>query len=633
MHLPTPLMRVNTPFHFTTARVLKFQLLQTLKPSQFHSITPLMARPKRAASNQDSNDVSEDSHETKRSRPDLSQPHPNANQTEDFGIVLRDFYPPEMSNARCKAYIDGEIERPIETLEKACRNTADKRRSVSAGKVVVHWFKTDLRTNDNRALHKASELAQQHKIPLICLYILSPEDLTAHLISPARVDFALRTLEQLQQDLGKLDIPLYVETQHKRKNIPSRVIELCQQWEAKNLHANIEYEVDELRQDAKLVELCAENDISFELDHDTCVVTPGAFSTKTGGQYAVYTPWFRSWIAFLKENPDYLELSDNPGSNPSNTRETLKDLFDCKIPSAPKNKQLSKNEKTLFKKLYPAGEHEALQRLDAFLKEKGQEYEATRNIMAKHNTSILSPYFASGVLSARTAVSKAKRVNNDHLDKHFLGLMTWISEVAWRDFYRHVLTHWPFIGMNKCFKPEHTNIEWEYDTDQFQAWCDGKTGYPVVDAAMRQLRETAWMHNRVRMVVSSFLSKDMLIDWRRGERFFMESLIDGDFASNHGGWGFGSSTGVDPQPYFRVFNPTRQSERFDPDGEYIRRWVPELRDIKSSAIHEPYARGAGPVAEKNGYPRPIVEHSAGRTKALERFKAALQKAPNKESKK
>lgn len=176
--------------------------------------------------------------------------------------------------------------------------------------------------------------------------------------------------------------------------------------------------------------------------------------------------------------------------------------------------------------------------------------------------------------------------------------------------------------MNKCFKPEFTNLEWEYDLAQFNAWCEGKTGFPIVDAAMRQLKHSAWMHNRTRMIVSSFLSKDLLIDWRLGEQFFMKHLIDGDFASNHGGWGFGSSTGVDPQPYFRIFNPLRQSERFDPNGDYIRHWVPELRNIEGSAIHDPYGRGARETAEKNGYPRPIVNHSESRSKALERYKKA-----------
>lgn len=182
-------------------------------------------------------------------------------------------------------------------------------------------------------------------------------------------------------------------------------------------------------------------------------------------------------------------------------------------------------------------------------------------------------------------------------------------------------------SMNKCFKPEFTNLEWEYDESKFNMWCEGKTGFPIVDAAMRQLKQDKWMHNRTRMVVSSFLSKDLLIDWRRGERYFMENLIDGDFASNHGGWGFGSSTGVDPQPYFRIFNPLRQSERFDPDGEYIRQWVPELRNIRGREIHEPYARGAEVVAQKSGYPRPMVDHATSRDRALKQYKRASENGP------
>ncbi|KAJ5167604.1 uncharacterized protein N7482_003198 [Penicillium canariense] len=562
-------------------------------------------------------------HDRKRGKPDLRQPHPNAKQTEEFGIVLRDYYPPEMSNERCQAYADGTIERPIETLENACKDTVDTRRAVTPGKAVVHWFKSDLRLHDNRALGTAFQLAKDHQIPLIGVYILSPEDFAAHLTSPARVDLILRTLKQLQRDLAELDIPLYVETQEKRKGIPSRIVDLCQEWEAKHLCANIEYEVDELRRDARLVRLCAEKDIDFTPSHDTCVVTPGALVTGTGKQYAVYTPWFRSWLRFLKENPDYLEPSEEPGSNPGDARKQFPDLFGCQIPAMLGNKKLSDVERKRFEDLWPAGEHEALQRLDKLLEEKCSWYGETRSLLSGEHTSALSPYFASGALSARTAVTTAKRANKNHLDRYDQGYASWISEVAWRDFYKHVLVHWPFICMNKCFKPEHTNIEWEYDTDQFQAWCDGKTGFPIVDAAMRQLKHCAWMHNRTRMVVSSFLSKDLLTDWRRGERFFMEHLIDGDFASNHGGWGFGSSTGVDPQPYFRIFNPMRQSERFDPDGEYIRRWVPELRDVKGTAIHAPYDRGAGGTAEQNGYPKPIVEHAASRDRALARYKSAL----------
>lgn len=177
--------------------------------------------------------------------------------------------------------------------------------------------------------------------------------------------------------------------------------------------------------------------------------------------------------------------------------------------------------------------------------------------------------------------------------------------------------------MNKPYKPAYADIEWSYDMNHFKAWCEGKTGFPIVDAAMRQLNHTGYMHNRPRMVVASFLSKDLLIDWRMGEKYFMENLVDGDFASNSGGWGFSASVGVDPQPYFRIFNPLRQSERFDPDGAYIRQWVPELKDLDNKQIHEPYSRGAGDKAKKNGYPRPIVQHGECRARALAAYKAAL----------
>ncbi len=177
--------------------------------------------------------------------------------------------------------------------------------------------------------------------------------------------------------------------------------------------------------------------------------------------------------------------------------------------------------------------------------------------------------------------------------------------------------------MNKPFKPEYTNIEWLYDMEKFDAWCTGRTGYPIVDAAMRQINHMGYMHNRCRMIVASFLAKDLLIDWRMGERYFMEHLIDGDFASNNGGWGFSASTGVDPQPYFRIFNPLLQSEKFDMEGEYIRKWVPELKDVQGKAIHDPYGRGAGKIAEKAGYPRFIVDHKQSRERTLARYKAGI----------
>lgn len=178
--------------------------------------------------------------------------------------------------------------------------------------------------------------------------------------------------------------------------------------------------------------------------------------------------------------------------------------------------------------------------------------------------------------------------------------------------------------MNKPFKPEYSNITWSYDEEHFAAWCEGRTGFPIVDAAMRQLNHLGYMHNRCRMIVASFLAKDLLLDWRKGEKYFMEHLIDGDFASNSGGWGFGASVGVDPQPYFRIFNPLLQSEKFDPNGDYIRKWVPELKGLTSKEIHDPYNRGAGPKAKKTGYPKQIVDHKGCRERALSAYKDGIE---------
>jgi deoxyribodipyrimidine photo-lyase len=375
----------------------------------------------------------------------INTPHPGAQQAEDFGIVLREFYPPEMSNARCEAYNNGILERPIDTLNRAYAEADQSRKSIKPRNAVVHWFKGDLRLQDNRALKMASELAAKNDIPLICIYIMSPQDLTAHLCSPARVDFTIRNLKVLQQKLDKLDVPLYMETQERRRDVPGRIAELCEQWGASHLFANIEYEVDELRREAKLVRLLAEKGVAFETAHDSCVVTPGALQSQQGRQYAVYSPWYRSWMAYLHQHDRNLNVLDAPGKNPESARKHFKDLFDCQIPDAPENKRLSDEERQRFEKMFPEGEEEAVKRLDTFIKTKAKDYNKMRSMVDAQHTSILSPYFAAGVLSARTAVSKAKDANNGYLDGKNAGLASWISEVAWRDFYKHVLVNWPFI--------------------------------------------------------------------------------------------------------------------------------------------------------------------------------------------
>ena len=543
---------------------------------------------------------------------------------EQYNIVDRQFYPPEMTNERCAQYSSNRLERPMQSLNQAQQMTADARDTIDVNLAVVHWFKCDLRTYDNKSLHLASKLAKSQGVPLICLHIISPQDYKAHMTSPVRVDFVLRTLEVLKEDLAKLDIPLYVETLENRKNIPDRILDLCDKWGASHLFCNIEYEVDELRREALMTKKGLERGIAFTAVHDTCVVAPGELSSGTGGQYAVYSPWYRAWVAYIHRHPQHLQTFDTPSSNPSASRQDFNDIFESNIPDAPDNKRLTDEEKKRFRSMWPPGEHEAHARLDKFLKEKAGKYKDTRNFPAANATAMLSVHLSSGTLSARTAVARARDANiTDALDGGNTGIKGWISEIAWRDFYKHVLVNWPYVCMNKPFKPEYTNIKWEYDEGLFRKWCTGLTGFPFIDAAMRQLNHMGYMHNRARMGVASFLAKDLLIDWRRGERYFMEHLIDGDFASNNGGWGFSASTGVDPQPYFRIFNPHLQSEKFDPDGQYIRKWVPELANVRGKAIHDPYERGAEREAKKNGYPKPCVDHKASRARALARYKEGL----------
>ncbi|EME83648.1 uncharacterized protein MYCFIDRAFT_47206 [Pseudocercospora fijiensis CIRAD86] len=543
---------------------------------------------------------------------------------EKVGIVQREFYPPEMSNERCKQYNDGEIPRPSKLLEDAIAATKKEREKIKTGETVVHWFKRDLRQYDNRGLRAASELAKKNNANLVCMFIVSPEDYQAHFTSKARVDFDLRTLEVLKQDLAEKNIPLYVKTMEKRAKVLPHILSLCEEWNAKHLFCNIEYEVDELRRETQLIKQGLKKGISVNCLHDDVVVKPGDLMSGAGKQYSVYTPWYRAWVKFIHEHPYVLNVSEAPDANPDSAKQKFKDIFDAAIPPAPENKRLSEEDRKRLASIWPAGEHEAQERLQRFLKEKINKYKDTRNFPSANSTSNLSAHFSAGSLAARTAIRAAREANTaNKLDAGIQGIITWISEIAWRDFYKHVLSHWPYVCMFKPFKYEYSDIEWEYNDEHFQRWTAGTTGFPIVDAAMRQCKQTAYIHNRCRMIVASFLAKDLLLDWRQGEKYFMENLIDGDFASNNGGWGFSASTGVDPQPYFRIFNPWLQSEKFDASGEYIRKWVPELKNIKGKAIHDPYGRGAAKEAEKAGYPRPMVEHSMARKRALERYKGGL----------
>ena len=264
---------------------------------------------------------------------------------------------------------------------------------------------------------------------------------------------------------------------------------------------------------------------------------------------------------------------------------------------------------------WPAGEQEAQRRLRDFTAHRIAEYHEARDLPAIPGTSRLSPYLAQGLLSPRQCLAAARSLPGPGSD-------TWVSELIWREFYRHVLIAWPRVSRGRAFQPQTETVVWRNNSAEFDVWCRGQTGIPIVDAAMRQLLAEGWMHNRLRMVTAQFLTKNLLIDWRWGERYFMEHLIDGDLASNNGGWQWSASTGTDAAPYFRVFNPTSQSRRFDADGHFIRRYVPELAGITDRSIHEPPPS----VRTSCGYPVPMVDLKSSRQRAIDVFKQARASA-------
>ena len=358
--------------------------------------------------------------------------------------MQRAFYPAEMSNERAAQYASGELPRPMDVLEQTIRDTAVRRDKIKPGGAVVHWFKRDLRMHDNRALALAADLAKTHGIPLVCLFIVSPQDYQAHFTSAARVDFELRTLAILKEDLAALDIPLHVETVHVRRKGPDRIQQLCAEWNAKHLFCNVEYEVDELRRETALTTSCLERGINFTAVHDDVVVAPGTLHTGQGKQYSVYSPWRRAWVAHLTTNPGLLDPFPPPEQNPPSARQRFASVFEASIPEAPENKTLDSESRERLRSLWPAGEHEANERLDRFLAERVKSYGDARNYPAAGATAVVSVHFSSGTLAARTAIRVARdRNSTKKLDGGVEGIQKWIAEVAWRDFYKHVLSHWP----------------------------------------------------------------------------------------------------------------------------------------------------------------------------------------------
>lgn len=469
------------------------------------------------------------------------------------------------------------------------------------------WFRSDLRIADNPALYAAMREADRG---VVAVYTICPKQWHAHDTAPVKVDFILRNLAALSAALEKKNIALRVIETPTFTGVAKALLALARESDCTAVYFNREYEVNERRRDEDVNAAFQSAGREVHQFTDQCIFEPGELRTGGGGYYTVFSPFKRNWYRTFEADPDR--------GTPLGTPRKLPEMIGApdEIPDRVRGFATDAGRPDLWE----AGERVARRRLGAFVQHRIDGYKVDRDLPAINGTSTLSPYLVSGVISLRQCVHEALDANEGRLDSGSPGAVVWISELIWREFYKHILVGFPRVSMHRAFQPDTERVTWRDDDQQFEAWCEGRTGYPIVDAAMRQLLQTGWMHNRLRMVVAMFLSKNLFLDWRRGERFFMQHLVDGDLAANNGGWQWAASTGTDAAPYFRVFNPISQSRRCDPGGAFIRRFLPELADIEGASVHEPSSM---PALLRSGldYPDPIVDHKTTRASAIEAFKS------------
>lgn len=469
----------------------------------------------------------------------------------------------------------------------------------------LHWFREDMRVTDNTALYHA---ANQSEEGCIAVYIITPKTWQDHDMAACRVDFILRGLRELNSRLMALNIPLLVETVDYFHNTPDLLLSICQQYKINAVHFNKQYEVNELQRDNAVATLLSSHDIRVCAHHDTTIIEPERIRSKQNNHFTVYSFYRKAWIAYYKIYP--VSLLPMP-------RHQSKPVFLNQAINLPE--KITGFDSVVKPDYWPSGEAAAKNRLNYFIENIVSNYKLLRDFPAIDGTSKLSPYLACGMLSARQCLDAVLSFNQGHLSQGNEGAVQWINELIWREFYKMILVCFPRVSRHRAFKLNTEKIIWTTNEAHFSAWKAGKTGFPLVDAAMRQLQEIGWMHNRLRMVTAMFLSKQLWLDWRLGERFFMQHLIDGDLAANNGGWQWSASTGNDAVPYFRIFNPTTQSQRFDPKGVFIRQYCPELAHLDNVSIHQPYA-DQGLFSAQLDYPQPIVDYKSTRAKAIEAFK-------------
>jgi deoxyribodipyrimidine photo-lyase len=458
-------------------------------------------------------------------------------------------------------------------------------------KRAIHWFRRDLRVSDNTALAEAARQAEM----VVPVFIWEDAFATGPDVGAARTAFLAKALESLRQNLAALGYPLVVRRGKSVEVIPA----LARELGAQCVFANRRYEPYALRRDEKIFHALNALGIGFEVFKDAVAWEGTEILTQAGNPFTVFTPYSKAWKARAIPPP-------RPKLAPARVK--FPALASDAVPEVAGGTPAP---------LPAAGEHAALQALKQFLAGPVFRYAEQRNFPAIEGVSNLSIHLRAGTVGIRTVYAKLKAARAGAAPAQQRDCDVWLSELIWREFYQQILMNFPHVTQG-AFRPEYDRLEWSGTDGQFAAWCAGMTGYPIVDAAMRCLNATGLMHNRLRMVVAMFLTKDLLISWRRGELYFMQRLLDGDMAANNGGWQWSAGTGTDAAPYFRIFNPVSQALKFDPEGAFVRRWVPELAALPGAEIHTPWDAPLFNLAA-SGYPERIVDHAEQREKCLAMF--------------
>lgn len=476
----------------------------------------------------------------------------------------------------------------------------------------IHWFRRDLRVQGNRLL---AEHLKKRDGRVLGVFSFDSTFLSRPDFSANRFAFFLNTLKALKNELRAsggdlLALDLGPDEAFKR---------LLKLEGLKSVSFNRDYEPFARARDERISKLIdGHQGLERLADRDHLLLEPWEVLKGDGTYYSVFTPYCRRW--FESFHSEEIQARLRPATKIKDGDFRLKWKSVLGSPTAVGledglDQWIRRNDPNVTVSIPEAGPAAALARLKAFRKHL-DEYEDARNLPAQDGTSKLSIYFKNGSLTVPEAIAELNLSGVRFLDK--TSRAKYLKELVWREFYYQILYHRPDVEQLE-FQAKYRGLNWQNDPVHFKAWQDGLTGYPIVDAGMRQLKTEGWMHNRVRMIVASFLTKDLLIDWRWGEKHFMHQLLDGDLAPNNGGWQWAASTGCDPQPYFRIFNPELQSKKFDEAGDYIRKYVPELRQVEAKHIHAPSKLGEAAL-KKLKYPMPIVDHSARSKQAVLMYK-------------